>query len=205
MKFELIAGQHSNRSGVYKKGDIVEANSNLEEKFRLKFKRRFDLENAADRDPVLGTTRKAAAAAPAGTKKVPLSKTPAPVVARNQRITNIAPAKPAATAKAGTAKPDAAAKALKKEAPEELAPQPEDNADPAAEQEEGAAPALISDEKLGEEVTSEFEGVPAAEFAVLKDGKGRYNLVDRDTPNEPVNAKPLDKDGIEALIKKLTD
>lgn len=197
MKFELIAGKHSNRNGNFVKGDIVEANSDLEKLFRLKFRRRYDLETAGERDPVLGSTRKAAA--PVSSVNKAARPAAAPVVKKGEKITNIAPAKP----KAG--KPDAAAQKLKKEAPQELAPKPEANAEPGDGAAEDEAKTPISDPKLGEEVTKDFPNIVSEEFAVLKDSKGRFNLVDRDTPTEAINAKPLDKEGINALISKLTD
>lgn len=65
LRFELIAGQHSNAHGNYVKGDIVESHSDLEAKFVNKFRRRKDLEVAAP-TPVVApkVDKKSAAPAP---------------------------------------------------------------------------------------------------------------------------------------------
>lgn len=159
MKFELIAGKHSNRNGHYTVGDIVTSDSNLETIFKNKFKRRGDLEHGTDR-----------AEAPARTPSKPAPST-ARLAPRKTTVPAPKATTPATAPAPQRATPDNSGEVLKSE--------------------------------LGDDVSSDFKGL-STEWAVLKNKKNQFFLVDRDKPADPINEMPTNKAGIEALIKKLT-
>lgn len=183
MKFELLSGRHSNSSGNFKVGDIIESHGDLEKAFKLKFRRRHDLEN------IQGGAAVAQAAEDDETP--PVRKVLAKPVVKPAKIINVAPSK---TVPGEDEKP----------APVATTPAPKADEAPA---DEDAAPPAVADpapSPFGKDVTAQFKAAKSGNFAVFQSPKGFF-LVDKSEPTESINEKPLkDTAAVEKMILKLT-
>lgn len=172
MKFELLAGSHSNDQGHHSMGDIVDAYTDLTVAFPNKFKRRHDLEVSAAAQrrpaPVVATKKPAPAPEPAAEEEDEGELTPNP-------------------------SGDAAPQTQDEEAPDASAGDTEKK--PA----QTGAKAGSKSAQFGDDVTADFPKAKDADFRVYKNGAGFW-VVDPDEADKALNAKALKKGAVAEFI-----